>query len=477
MIDPRFSFDVVPEPVYDARPDFITLYRKAWELAAEHIDETIPGLPVVRHMDEACMRDRLWIWDTCFMVHFCKYSPEVFPGIESLDNFYLPMHDNVKSSCLIHHPDNPPLFAWTEYEYFKHTGDVARVKHILIDKQYLQRHYKWLNECQPGILYDYANSITEAQLITGKGFKWHGGKAGMDNTPRGDDDFKSIYYVDISCQQALSALYIARLAEAINEKALADEWYAEFEKQKHFINERFWSEKDQLYLDRFIDESGFCSLLTPASLWPMLAEVADDHQVAALAKVIADPRKLGGERPIPSVSRDDHRFSPLGAYWRGGIWMPKVYMTVKGLEKNNQQPLADDVARKMIAQQYRTWKNFEPHTIWECYSPTEDKPATDKVDRLSRPDFCGWSALGPISLFIENILGIREVDALNNRIVWEPSSPRTNGIKNLKMGKCNISLIAYPAENKAVVEASGDFTLCLNGREIHCQQGENVIQL
>ena len=136
MSTPAFSFDVVPEPVYDARPDFITLYRKAWELSAAHIDE-IPGLPVVRHMDEACMPDRLWIWDTCFMVHFCKYSPEVFPGIQSLDNFYLPMHDGVKSSCLIHHPDNPPLFAWVEYEYYRFTGDKSRIYRNLVEKQYL----------------------------------------------------------------------------------------------------------------------------------------------------------------------------------------------------------------------------------------------------------------------------------------------------------------------------------------------------
>ena len=114
--------------------------------------------------------------------------------------------------------------------------------------------------------------------------------------------------------------------------------------------------------------------------------------------------------------------------------MPKVYMTVKGLEKNGYKTLADEVARKMISLQYRTWKNFEPHTFWECYSPTEDKPATNKVGGLSRPDFCGWSALGPISMFIENILGIREVNAPENKIVWEPVSGKRNGIKNLKMG-------------------------------------------
>ena len=466
----------VPEIIYEENPDWVNLYYTAWQSAWTHIFTT-RGAPVSPYMNEGIRCHKIWIWDTCFMVQFCRYAADVFPGIQSLDNFYRVMHDGESMVLKVHIPDNPPLFAWTEYEYFKHTGDVARIKKVLLEKQYLQKHYKWLNECKAGILYDYATSITGAEFVPGKGFKWHGGKAGMDNTPRGDDDFKSIYYCDLSCQQALSALYIARLAEAIGENALAGQWYAEFEQQKKLVNDRFWSEKDQLYLDRFIDESGFCQLLTPASLWPMLAEVADARQVAALAKVIADPGKLGGERPLPSVSRDDHRFSPDGAYWRGGIWMPKVYMTVKGLEKNGFQDLADEVAHKMIALQYRTWKNFEPHTIWECYSPTEDKPATNKVNGLSRPDFCGWSALGPISMFIENILGIREVNAPENRIVWEPHSGRNNGIRNLKMGGKSFSLIAFPAENKVEVDASADFTLCLNGRDIFCPAGKSILPL
>ena len=33
-----------------------------------------------------------------------------------------------------------------------------------------------------------------------------------------------------------------------------------------------WSVADRMYLDRKTDESGFCKVLTPASMWPMLAE-------------------------------------------------------------------------------------------------------------------------------------------------------------------------------------------------------------
>ncbi len=481
--EPLFSWrqdempkDAVPEPVYDENPGWLDLYYAAWQSAWTHIF-TCRGAPVSPYMNEGIRINRIWIWDTCFMVQFCRYAAKVFPGIQSLENFYRVMHDGENMVLKVHIPDNPPLFAWTEYEYFKHTGDLERVKYVLLEKKYLQRHYHWLNECTPGVLYDYAITRTQAEFVPGKGFKWQGGKAGMDNTPRGDDDFSSIYYVDISSQQALSALCISRLAGAVGDEALANEWRMEYEKQKKLINDRFWSEKDQLYLDRFIDESGFCSLLTPASLWPLLAEVAGPHQVDAMAAAVASPEKLGGERPIPSISRDDPRFSPDGFYWRGGIWMPKVYMTVKGLEKNGKQQLADDVARKMIALQYRTWKNFEPHTIWECYSPTEDKPSTNKVGGFSRPDFCGWSALGPISLFIENILGVREVNAPENRIVWEPASGKRNGIKNLHIGNETVSLVADPEKGCAEVTASAPFTLRLNGRDIAIAAGTTVIEL
>ena len=77
----------VPRVVCDAYPEFVTLYHKAWELAARHVKH-IPGMPCPVYMDEAFCHTNIWIWDTCFMAMFCKYAPEFFPGVESLHNFY-----------------------------------------------------------------------------------------------------------------------------------------------------------------------------------------------------------------------------------------------------------------------------------------------------------------------------------------------------------------------------------------------------
>ena len=47
----------------------------------------------------------------------------------------------------------------------------------------------------------------------------------------------------------------------------------------------------------------------------------------------------------------------------------------------------------------------------------EPSPSTyAKSDVYVRDDFCGWSALGPISLFIEDIIGIKEANAFRGEL-------------------------------------------------------------
>lgn len=120
----------LPEPVFDENPGLVDFYWRAWELAWDHVVEK-PGAPASPYIDEAFDPDTIWIWDTCFMVHFCKYAPELFPGIQSFDNFYKPLHEGTEFPLCIHHTDNPPLFAWIEDAYLRFTGHTSRVRTIL----------------------------------------------------------------------------------------------------------------------------------------------------------------------------------------------------------------------------------------------------------------------------------------------------------------------------------------------------------
>ena len=124
---------------------------------------------------------------------------------------------------------------------------------------------------------------------------------------------------------------------------------------------------------------------------------------------------------------------------------------------------------------YRTWKNYTPHTIWECYAPCGDNPARscDENNRIVREDFCGWSALGPTAAFIEFVIGIYDIDAFKKVVKWnlpETTVGRT-GIKNLRFGGITADLVAQGDD--ITVVSDGSFTLELNGKSYCVAAGTN----
>ena len=461
-----FDKSYVPEPVFESQPELVDFYYHAWELAWNNVKH-YSGVPVSPLMKEGFANDRLWIWDTCLMAHFCKYAPEHFPGIESLDNFYLAMHDGYETSLKIHHPDNPPLFAWTEYEYYQLTGDMDRLKRILLDKKYLQKHFDFMENLSHCSVFPYGvmhSKFTKKPY----GYLWSGNPSGMDNTPRGFDNYDNMFWLDALAQQALSALYIAKIAKILKNVEIEEKYLIIYQKLKFLMNRYYWCEADGIYYDLRVRNKDFIKVLTPASFWPMLAELPSPEQAEKMSKVLSDPELLGGMVPCPSVARNDPAFSKSGSYWRGGLWVPTTYMTVKSLDKYGLNELAFTVAKQTIEHMYKTYTDFKPATIWECYSPTEPKPSDDKNGNLVRPDFCGWSALAPVSLLVEDVIGIK-VCAETNTITWRSIHKFPHGIKRLKMRSNLISLLK--SDSDVQVECTEPFTLKLNGRKYSCAQG------
>ncbi|MDZ8119114.1 MGH1-like glycoside hydrolase domain-containing protein [Pontiella agarivorans] len=467
----------VPVPVFDREPGYVELYWKAWELAHEQIKEQ-NGLPQPRYIDEAFWDDTIWIWDTCFMVMFCKYAPDEFPGVESLNNFYFPLHDpSVEKGTFplnIQHPDNPPLFAWVEYENFMVTGDRAHAVNLLIGTKYLQKHYKWFDKAPTGWRF-YSKAQRRKKSVpvrlkkTENGFQWSGVQSGMDNTPR-----KGGLWIDAISQQALSALYISRMAEQIGQTEIAESWNETYQEIKDQVNELYWNEEDGIYYDVDPSTGRHLKVKTPASYWAMLAELCSPEQAGKMVEHIRNPEAFGGERPWVTVARSDPGFTtPDGNYWRGGIWLPTAYMGTKALEKYGYFDEADEAAERLLSHMLRTYEGYKPSSIWECYSPTRDTPA-DHNGKLVRPDFCGWSALGPISLFIENVLGFHVIDAPGKKIEWRLHQDGRHGIRNLKFGHI-VTDILFDGERTVTVKSSAPYTLVINERKHRIESGLTTI--
>ena len=472
--EPAMDRGPFPEPVFDAQPGYVDLYWKACELAHAHV-LTQPGMPQSPYMDEAFADDTIWIWDTCFMSLYCRYAPRALPGIESLTNFYAPIHDGASTALTdgsmvvkVQHPDNPPLFAWVEWQYYQVTGDRQRLRWLLEDKKYLQKHFEWFNHLRRGQTFAWSRVpvYLNPQPL---GFQWGGISSGMDNSPRFSKD---IYAIDALAQQGLAALYISRLAHAIGDEALAAEYQGHYRRISDLVNGHYWDETDGLYYDLMPDGKAFHKVTTPASFWPVLAGMATQARVDRMARRVADPADLGGTVPWVSDSRSDRSFNAkTGQYWRGSVWLPTAYMGIRALTENGQGDLADRTAQAVVDHMWRTYRDYAPHTIWECYNPSRPEPAMDAGGRTRvRPDFCGWSALGPISLLIENVIGFHSIDAEHRRVEWHLHQPGRHGVRRLRFGDVTADIVA---DGHGHVDVTSDrpFTLVVNGMTLDVAAG------
>jgi hypothetical protein len=125
-----------------------------------------------------------------------------------------------------------------------------------------------------------------------------------------------------------------------------------------------------------------------------------------------------------------------------------------------------------------TYRVYEPHTIWECYAPCAPAPATTpRGNGLVRPDFCGWSALGPISIYIEYVLGFHTVNAFTRTVEWaKPDTFQGEiGVRNLRFGDVEADILAKG--NLCRVRTNAEFTLKVNGESFTALKGENTFLL
>lgn len=472
-----------PPRIIHPNADYVALYEEAWREAAERTLQAPPGAPIARYMDENVYDDQIWIWDSCFMAQFTKYAAADYPGIETLEALYVPVVEGGDSPLLIHLYDNPPLFAWCEWRHWQFHGDRARLHEVIQKRRLLQRHYAWFAAPPTGTRPKASpNEVLLAPAIAGNGapgFRWWGNRSGMDNTPRGRSagGYGQILWVDALAQQALSARCIAKLCRAAGETQEAAQWEAAWRAAGETLNAWYWDEADGFYYDLALTDGTPCRVKTIASFWPLAAGLVPPDRARRLIAHLRNPAEFGGLRPLPSLSRDDPDYdAQTGDYWRGAIWLPTAYMVVEALDEAGDRALADTFAQRILDEMVRVYHTERPATIWECYSAERDVPSTEYGRRV-RPGFCGWSALGPINFFIERILGLREVNAPEARIVWEPPDGAAfpMGIEGLIFGETTLSLWSDNRTLRATT--TRPLMLRYNGRTFSLPIGTSTFQL
>ena len=498
--------EYIPQIVCEDFPEYSEFYNRAWEFVRDHVKE-IAGMPQSPYMDEAFCDTQIWVWDSCLMSMFCKFAQEVFPGVETLKNFYEPLYNGVplpevipsekepwwtgaKSGepfrIKIHIADNPPLFAWTEYENALFHGDKGYLEELLYKKQFLQQHYDWLENLKEKTRLSGVHCGTH-WIKERDGYRWEGGTSGMDNTPRGRMEAPAkqerpnnpnMLWLDAICQQALAAKKIAELFALVGDKEQEQSWTEKYLEKKATVNALYWDDEDKFYYDIDVADHHFYKVPTIASYWTLTSGIATKERALELVKKVRDAEFFGGEVPLISLARKDADFNPAGNYWRGSLWLPTAYAALKGMAEYGFYQEAHVAAHGILKQMLATYLQYEPHTIWECYSPSASMPATKPNGAgVVRKDFCGWSALGPISICIEYVLGFHTINAFEKVVEWSKPNPFTGkiGVKNLRFGDIVTDVIAE--DNHCFVRSNAPYCLKINGKIYEILVGENRFEI
>lgn len=483
----RIYFSQLPQPVLGAHPEWVELYNQAWRLAAKHIRESRGR----HYMDCAWNPNKnyQWVWDTCLISMYCRYGAGQYPGIQSLDNFYeLQREDGYIS--MTYDLDtgeepwpnriNPPLLAWAEWEYYRATGDDSRFKRVIphierlmawIDANRRNRPHRRLRarDCPPD---GRGGSVDEYQLY----YFTDCGSAGMDDsprTPRIEEAGQFFDWVDLSSQMVLSFRMLGRIHEVLGSTERSLYWEHRAVELGELINVELWCEKTRFYHDRSLPDK-FVGHKTAAGFWPILAGICSPDRLSLLIEHLKDENEFNRPTPVPSLSADDGNYCAKGTYWVGGVWAPTNYMITRGLMLAGCANQAHEIAMKYVGAIARTFAGVQPHTLWECYSPEYDLPGlTAYTKERVRPDFVGWTGVGPIAMLIENILGI-DINVPERRVNWTILLTEEHGVRRLPVGQGVWA--DFLCEERGSVEAAGK--VCVRSDVdllVNIQRGEQNI--
>lgn len=464
----KYTFDKnkLPMPVLKNHKDWEGIYYNAWELAFKNVDyiqkenwkpqlTCMPGINIV------------WQWDSCIMTFITNYSNGTLDAFNNLDNLYRLRREDDGFMAMAYYVDteaeaypgriNPPLMAWAEWEHFLVTGDSSRFAQVL-----------------PALEGLY--SFIENNRRRNCGLYWFEdpGSSGMDNSPRGGYEIKTlngsdVCFIDLACQQAMSAKYISFMSEHINELDKAEFYRSEYERICSLINKYHWSDKAGFYFDFFARDSKekrvkLINTKTAAAFWTLVSGVAEEERKRSVIDHMFNPDEFYTPIPFASLSRDDLNYDKNGGYWLGSVWAPTNFAAIRGLCECGYEELARESAIKYLNAICEVNKNPLFGSIWEAYSPEELRPATTEAGDVCRMDFIGWSGIAPITLLIENIIGLR-FNAKTNTIHF--SVPREEcGLRNMQFNGSIVSVECTKYQNfrgktEISVTTEKPFTLCV----------------
>lgn len=443
----------LPKPVLPNHGNWERMYWRAWERTWGSLKQPKGGNGfIANYMSASAKKDQAIMWDTAFMSLFGLYGRRAFNFIGQIDNFYTKQtkegficqrYDEANGDPLFtpYEPDStgPNIFAWVEWENYRATGDTERLREVFPP---LLAYYEWLHDhrtWQNGLYWATGHSC---------------GMNNQDRIPNGTHHHQHWSWVDASLQANINLLSLQRIALVLQEQQTNNKLALDRSLLQTAINRHLWDNDTKFYYDA--DRDGRHNMVKSiAAYWSLL-----DHSLVSERKKTELIQHLHTEgvfkvpHRAPSLAADQTLYTASGNVWRGGVWSAMNYVLLRGLRIAGKHDLAHRIAYNHIEQVSHVFDRTGH--FWSHYAP--ESKAEGEGAWPVKP---GWTGLSPISILLEDVIGIR-TDWRQKRVIWNKRLAETqlHGIQNYPLGNDGTADLLTDAEG-IYITTDVPFTLIL----------------
>ena len=237
----------------------------------------------------------------------------------------------------------PPLSTWAVAKIFKKDADIDFIREMYPK---LKKYHKWWydkRDHDKDGLCEYGS--TDGTVLAAK---W---ESGMDNAIRFDDskilkNSEGAYSldqesVDLNAYLFAEKLYLATIAEALNNNDEAKTYRSDAETLKKLIQNQFYDPEDGWFYDTNLAGTIFVKGAGSEGWTPLWAKAATQEQAEVIKTKMMDTEKFYTKVPFQTMAKDHPKFDPMNGYWRGPNWLDQAYFGVKGLRNYGFDTAAD----------------------------------------------------------------------------------------------------------------------------------------
>lgn len=189
--------------------------------------------------------------------------------------------------------------------------------------------------------------------------------------------------IDASVFRYRMVKWLYKVAEEIQEKAMANRFQAEAEVILDTIRKKMWDEKAGLFMDLDPDNRRKTNVKAAVGFYPLATDIPNQKQVDRMLDTLSSREDFWTKYPVPSISVSDSTFDGAGRWkgtrkncpWNGRVWPVINTHILEGLtywaERGNKraQKLANELLKKTVSMLSGACEGVETASSFEHYSP------------------------------------------------------------------------------------------------------------